>query len=908
MSLSGIQNTLEVEMAIDWDKVVITSDEGTVYANCGKAIVFAVTRTGSGSGNAIWGEITGTLTAQTDLKNALDAKANTADLGDMADVNDAPSDGKTYGRKNGAWSEAATDSAVWGSITGTLSNQTDLKNALDGKSDAIEDYDTSNDSGLLANYFSLAQGSLFTKAHFERTPSLLSSAFWKTAFIYLINSKSTTPKLFTDGTKAMTIYIGAVSGYFYGGTVDLVYNRQIPSKSYIVLTLPYEHIDSYAGNVLPSGSFWYGSDYSIGTYPDDVPEIGTEVVYTARVPKKVVFGLDPTYFTGNSDASHYIGLADGMDMQEYFHWLMTDMTWTETDGTDEVKDPADYIAEKDVESQNYVIAKIESELGSMAYVDDAASDSKTYGRKNGAWIEVTGGGGGSVSWGSISGTLSDQVDLQTALNAKANTSSLGTMASVNDASSDNKIYGRKNGTWAEVTGGGGGSAEWGDITGTLSDQTDLQNALNEKAASISIAEEFSPTKSYPAGWNYAVYHGILYKFTGPYQGPFSGLHNYTTVSVFELLALKAPLDSPALSGTPTAPTASTGTNTTQIATTAFVQGEISGKADTADLGDLAYQDTVDYDTEVTNKPTLGTMAAVDDAPSNGSEYVRKNGAWAVSSGITGVDWGDIGGTLADQTDLKNALDGKEDTLTFDSTPTSGSSNPVTSDGIYDALANKADTSSLGDLATQDTVDYTTEVTNKPTLGALAGMSSIDYTSNYLTNKPTLGALADQDTVDYDTEVTNKPTLGTMAAQNDAASDDVYYLRRNGSWTDADGRYYTETEIDTSLALKAPLASPALTGTPTAPTATVSDDSTQIATTAFVQDHVPISLSVTASAGSTVTKSDARITATMRVINCVFGTPANVTSDLSWTTSAGSVTFTGTFTGSTTITFELIECN
>lgn len=38
---------------------------------------------------------------------------------------------------------------------------------------------------------------------------------------------------------------------------------------------------------------------------------------------------------------------------------------------------------------------------------------------------------------------------------------------------------------------------------------------------------------------------------------------------------KAPLASPALTGTPTAPTAGTSTNTTQLATTAFVQSEIS---------------------------------------------------------------------------------------------------------------------------------------------------------------------------------------------------------------------------------------------------------------------------------------------------------------------------------------------
>ena len=42
-------------------------------------------------------------------------------------------------------------------------------------------------------------------------------------------------------------------------------------------------------------------------------------------------------------------------------------------------------------------------------------------------------------------------------------------------------------------------------------------------------------------------------------------------AVFDALALKAPIASPALTGTPTAPTATAGTNTTQIATTAFVQ-------------------------------------------------------------------------------------------------------------------------------------------------------------------------------------------------------------------------------------------------------------------------------------------------------------------------------------------------
>lgn len=44
----------------------------------------------------------------------------------------------------------------------------------------------------------------------------------------------------------------------------------------------------------------------------------------------------------------------------------------------------------------------------------------------------------------------------------------------------------------------------------------------------------------------------------------------------------------------------------------------------------------------------------------------------------------------------------------------------------------------------------------------------------------------------------------------------------------------KSQIDTLLTLKAPLASPALTGTPTAPTAAPATNTTQVATTAFVQ--------------------------------------------------------------------------
>lgn len=55
-------------------------------------------------------------------------------------------------------------------------------------------------------------------------------------------------------------------------------------------------------------------------------------------------------------------------------------------------------------------------------------------------------------------------------------------------------------------------------------------------------------------------------------------------------------------------------------------------------------------------------------------------------------------------------------------------------------------------------------------------------------------------------------------------------------------------------------------------------------------------------------SYAFITADHRVINCVLGTPSAVTSDLTWTTTAGDITFSGTLAnlGSTTIDFDIVK--
>ena len=49
---------------------------------------------------------------------------------------------------------------------------------------------------------------------------------------------------------------------------------------------------------------------------------------------------------------------------------------------------------------------------------------------------------------------------------------------------------------------------------------------------------------------------------------------------------------------------------------------------------------------------------------------------------------DLDGLKYAVTKLKALISAKQDKLTFDSTPTSGSSNPVTSDGIYQAISTR----------------------------------------------------------------------------------------------------------------------------------------------------------------------------------------------------------------------------
>lgn len=91
-------------------------------------------------------------------------------------------------------------------------------------------------------------------------------------------------------------------------------------------------------------------------------------------------------------------------------------------------------------------------------------------------------GGGSGAWGGITGTLTNQTDLVTALGGKSPIA-----AAVPTGGSTGQVLSKTSGTdyaltWITPSGGGGGGASaWGAITGTLTDQADLVTTLGTKA-------------------------------------------------------------------------------------------------------------------------------------------------------------------------------------------------------------------------------------------------------------------------------------------------------------------------------------------------------------------------------------------------------------------------------------------
>ena len=193
----------------------------------------------------------------------------------------------------------------------------------------------------------------------------------------------------------------------------------------------------------------------------------------------------------------------------------------------------------------------------------------------------------------------------------------------------------------------------------------------------------------------------------------------------------AKLDSPSFIGEPKAPTPITSDNSLKIANTEFVNTKIAElRGNTIDRTDLNnYVNKTGNDT-ITGLKTFNTDINTSDT----STIYWKTGNITVASinktnytGTADKAVKDQNGNIINSTYATKAeLNNKQNTLTFDTAPKAGSTNPVTSGGIYNAI--KASGSISGDsLAVVAKTGSYTDLINTP---SLATNSTLGFTKLY----------------------------------------------------------------------------------------------------------------------------------------------------------------------------------
>jgi hypothetical protein len=330
-----------------------------------------------------------------------------------------------------------------------------------------------------------------------------------------------------------------------------------------------------------------------------------------------------------------------------------------------------------------------------------------------------------------------------------------------------------------------------------------------------------------------------------------------------------------LQGSTVGATLAADTNTTGLATTAFVVGQ-AGSATPVVNGTAAIGTSLRYARQDHVHPTDTSRAALAGAtftgkvntlasstttaglnvphgaapttPTNGDlwttttgVYVRINGATQALSTATGAAWGSITGTLSSQTDLQTALNAKLDSTTAAST--------------YYLQTNPA-----GYITSSALSGYLTSATAASTYQTIAGMSSYLTTSaaaagyypltgnpsGFLTSAPVTSVAGRTGAVTLaNTDISGLGTMATATAADYSTTivaNGLYYpLSSNPAGyltsapvTSVAGRTGAVTLAVADVSGAAPTASPSLSGVPLSTTAAALTNTTQIATTAFVR--------------------------------------------------------------------------
>ena len=390
--------------------------------------------------------------------------------------------------------------------------------------------------------------------------------------------------------------------------------------------------------------------------------------------------------------------------------------------------------------------------------------------------------------------------------------------------------------------------------------------------------------------------------------------NPTTLSGYGITDA-APKASPALTGVPTAPTAVAGTNTSQLATTAFVYnaltaGGTSGlfSALTVDGNAVVSGDlTVNGTTTTVNSVTMTVKDPVvtlggdnppttNDAKDRGVEFRWHDGA-AAKTGFFGFDAS--AGKLTfipDATNTNEVFSGVKGVIDANLawTDVTGKPNTLTGYGITDAQPLDADLTAIASLTTTGLIARTASGTAATRSIAVSGSGLSITNADGIAGNPsiilnsssaaTVNSIALRDAsgnfaagtitaalngnASTATKLATARTIGVSGDATGSTSFDgsagatvVVTLANSGVTAgsyrsvtvDAKGRVTAGSNPTTlagyGITDAAPLASPSLVGVPTAPTAATGTNSSQLATTAYVQNVVSAVVNGGTSSGS-----------------------------------------------------------
>ena len=463
-------------------------------------------------------------------------------------------------------------SAAWGTITGTLSSQTDLQTALDAKAPLASPALTGNPTAPTA-----ATGdndtSIATTA-FVQQELLSGTANARNLEVYVRNQTGAT---LTAGT---IVYINGSTGnrptvtpaqanndansaQTFGFTKAAIANNGF---GFVIVRGELENIDTSA---LTEGAQLYLSPTTAGTWTTTKPSAPQHLVYVG-----IVVRSHPT------QGIILVAIQNGYELNELHDVKITSVS-------------------------NGQVLKYDSAQG--------------------LWVNGTDSAG--VAWGGITGTLSSQTDLQGALNAKLNSSSpaavgdftiSGSFTSLTASSALLKYAHSTNIEYSELT-----RESFTLFADTADKSVEITNAgirlydpAASAAATITFPDNSVQSIAFPGFAGYATESYVTtalgsYLTTSAASSTYltqanaastyqtqAGMSSYLTTSAAastyqtqagmsaylttaSASSTYAPLASPALTGTPTAPTAAVDTNTTQVATTAYVIGQGYLKSATA---------------------------------------------------------------------------------------------------------------------------------------------------------------------------------------------------------------------------------------------------------------------------------------------------------------------------------------